>query len=219
MIDEPPEAVAPPNGGPPDDSGWLRNKAGREYVPAEHRQGVIFRQGEETVGEARERDQRPRDKRPKGKQSKPKRPPMPGRPPKVDLQELEKVLAEAFQAPAIVCASMGDEWAANHFTARGPYLARNLVLASQHNPWLRRKLEEAATGGDAAMKLISLVGVGGALVMYIVPVAVYYFPQLPMSDKGRIMLEIPDRRANAPGPPPTSQPDSTQPEPVPAPTA
>ena len=98
------------------------------------------------------------------------------------------------------CAMFGDEWAAEHFTNSGPYLARNLILASEHNPWLRKKLEEASTGQDAMMMMISLVGVAGALFAYAVPPVIWWF-NLPAPRKTREMFGIPDRREPTPPPP------------------
>lgn len=206
------EELGPPppagNGKPPDD-GWRVDKQGREYIPrGADRRGVIYRQGEETQDQARERDSRPRDKRPR----KSKRGPMPEAPRTIDLKELEAALAEGLKAPAMLCAAMGDEWAANHFVQQGPFLARNLITASQHNPWLRAKLEEAATGQEATMKIITLVGVGGALVSYTLPPLVYWL-NLPVPDRTRAMFGVPERRqkpppnATAPPPPP---PDSAE---------
>lgn len=192
-----PEPVGPPE--PPSD-GWLTDSRGRKFAPRPEGGGIVYRKGEETLEEALMRDStKPKDRRPKKKPPTPRKPDAPSQ---VDLKELEKMLAEALKSPAMICATFGDEWAAMHFTERGPYLARNMVMASQHNPWLRRKLEEMATGGDAAMKLISLVGVGGALALYVVP-PVVYFLNLPVGDKTRAMLDIPYRNpADAPSPPP-----------------
>lgn len=175
-----------------DGGGWKRNKAGREYVQAVGRRGVIMRQGNETVAEALARDAAPAAQGRPRRKATPKTPP----PPKgLDLKALEQQLAEALKAPAVAAAMFGDEWAANHFTQNGPYLARNLVLASETNPWLRRKLENAATGGDMMMQLMSLVGVGGAFIMYIVPPLVWWF-NLPVPETGRQMLGIPERHSD-----------------------
>jgi hypothetical protein len=146
-------------------------------------------EGPTAPSDAPEPDRRPRRKS--------KRPPMPDAPRTVDLKELEATLAEALKAPALAAAAFGDEWAANHFTQAGPYLARNLILASQHNPWLKQKLEEAASGEDAMMKVVSLVGVGGALVTYIVPPIIWWL-NLPVPSKTREMFGIPDRRERKP---------------------
>jgi hypothetical protein len=198
--DAPPASSADQtNGAPPVEDGWRPDKQGRLYVPAQGRKGVVFRRGEETIADALERDRRAqqdggRDKRPRRKS---KRPPMPPAPEHVDLKALEKMLAEALQAPAMACAMYGDEWAANHFTQQGPYLARNLVLASEHNPWLRRKLEAAAAGQDAAVAMLAMLGVAGALFGYAVPPIVYWF-NLPVPDQARQMFGIPPRREPEP---------------------
>jgi hypothetical protein len=123
---------------------------------------------------------------------------MPPPPAHVDLKELEKLLTEALAAPAMPCAMFGDEWAANHFTTQAPYLARNLVLAAEHNPWLRLKLEAMATGQDAAVKLLGMAGVAGALFGYAVPPLVHFL-NLPVAPKAREMFGIPPARDHAPG--------------------
>jgi hypothetical protein len=193
------EPVAPPPAPGDSDIGWKTDAQGRQYTSGGAGSGLkgpIYRQAGETVEQARERRardaQRPRDQRPR----KTRRPAMPDGPKKPDLKELERVIAEALKAPAMICATFGDEWAAEHFTVSGPYLARNLIVASEHNPWLRRKLEEAAVGQDAMMIVVSLVGVGGALFAYAIPPIIYWF-DLPVSDRARGMFGIPARRRPA----------------------
>jgi hypothetical protein len=192
--------------------GWRRDSRGREYIPrpgsSGRGHGVLWRRGDETIEEATVRASRPRDERPR----KTKRPPMPDAPKKPDLKELEHTIAEALKSPAIICATFGDEFGANHFATSGPYLARNLVVASDHNPWLRKKLEEAAVGQDAMMIMISAVGVGGALFAYAVPPIIWWF-NLPVSDKAREMFGIPAQRkpeyaATKSPPPPEPAPES-----------
>lgn len=175
------------------EDGWRLDRNGKQYIPRPGRRGNIYRQGEETPEQARERDARPRDERPR----KPKKPKKPEAPRKVDLRELEAALAEGFKAPGMACAMMGDEWAAQHFTMHGPVLARNLVRASEHNPWLRAKLEEAATGEEAMMKVISLAGVGVSCAVYIVPPVIYWL-NLPVPERTRAMFGIPARRVKEP---------------------
>lgn len=175
---------------------WRVDARGKYYVPRDDGvPGIIIRWDEsETVAQARERMALPRDQRPKRKRARPNVPKLPEeKAKKADLRELEATLAEALKAPAMVCAMVGDEWSAEHFTRAGPYLARNLILASEHNPWLRRKLEEAATGEDAMMLVVSLVGVGGAVISYTLPPIVYWL-NLPVSDRVRVMFGIPDRK-------------------------
>lgn len=192
------------DGAPPVEDGWQRDGRGRRYVT--HEGKAVFRRGDETIADALERNAQPKgtgkDKRPRAKS---KRPNMPPAPTGVDLKELEKMLAEALSAPAMPCAMYGDEWAANHFTQQGPYLARNLVLASEHNPWLRRKLEAAATGQDAAVAALAMMGVAGALFGYAVPPIVWWL-NLPVPERARQMFGIPPARTrdkDAPGPAPT----------------
>lgn len=174
---------------------WRIDKNGKQYTARKGRSGIVYRAGTESIAQALARDALPPEK----KQAKPKkRPaPKPPDPPRdVDLKQLERELAEALKSPAMIAAMAGDEWLANHFTTSGPFLARNLVVASEHNPWLRRKLEEMATGEDAMMKVITLMGVGGALVSYLAPPIVYIF-NLPVPEKGREMFGIPPRRESS----------------------
>ncbi len=208
------EDVLPPIGGNGSstesvESGlqWLRDKQGRDYIPRQDgRSGIIVRQGDETIEQAISRDSRPKagDKRPRRK-SKPR---MPEAPRKVDLKELEQELSMALKAPAAVARTFGDEWLTDHFDLSAPYLARNLVLAAEHNPWLRKKLEEAATGQDAMMKIIGLVGVSGALIGYAVPPIIYVL-NLPVPEKARELWGMPPRRETPPpyaaGPPPAPE--------------
>lgn len=189
------EAPRPRPPAPEPEEGWKVDGRGRRYVQHPSEKRAVFRRGEETIAEALARDASTPpsgDRRPKRK-AKSKRPPMPDAPASVDLKELEKVLAEGLQAPAMVCAMYGDEWAANHFTQQGPYLARNLIVASEHNPWLRRKLEAAATGQDAAVKVIAMLGLAGALFGYAVP-PIVHFANLQVPEKARQMFNIPPAR-------------------------
>lgn len=192
-----------PIGAPPppadDEGGWLRDKNGRQYVPRRQgptgRSGPVYRAGDETVQQALERDALPPEKKVASKKRKPPKPPEAPR--QTDLKALERELAEALKSPAMVAAMFGDPWLPDHFTTSGPYLARNLIVAAEHNPWLLRKLEEMASGGDAMMKVVTMMGVGGALVAYAVPPIVYIF-NLPVPDQAREMFSIPPRREHEP---------------------
>lgn len=191
ILDEPP---ATENGQPPADArdeGWKKNKHGKLYVTARGRPGTLFREGSESVEEAYARDDRgPRDKRPK-----PRPRGKPPAPTSVSLKELEWELAEGLKAPAMLCAAFGDEWPANHLTREGPLLARNLVKAAEHNPWLRAKLEAATRGEDIMVRLITAMGLAGALFAYAVPVALYYTNPGFVPKEARTMFGVPDRNA------------------------
>lgn len=178
---------------------WQRNKSGREFVPRGGAgKGMIFRQGDETVAQARERDsQIPAEERRPRRKTSTSTPPKPRAPKKADLKLLEQTLADALQAPAMACAAFGDEWGANHFQASGPYLARNLIHAAEYNPWLKEKLETAAEGGDMMMKIMGSIGVAGALVMYVAP-PIIYFLNVPVPDKTRELMNIPPRKEPEP---------------------
>ena len=194
-MDSPPARPAPLEQEPESGAGWQRDKQDREYIPARGRKGIIYRKGEESVQEALTRDEK-RDQRPRKSKTAKKPPP----PQKVDLRELEAILAEGLRSPAMMCAAFGDQWAADHFTNQGPLLARNLVAAAEHNQWLRKKLESYASGGDMMMNVLAMVGVGGALVGYAVPPVVYWL-NLPVPDKAREMFGIPPRREPQPDQP------------------
>lgn len=189
---EPVSAPAPPSA----DDGWRTDKNGNRYVPRDDgRSGVIRRQGDqETVDEARERDSKPKDSPPRTKAKKPKMPPAPK---KVDLRLLEEGLSGALKAPGAVAMSFGDEWGFEHFNISGPYLARQLVLASEFNPWLRKRLEEAAAGEEVMMKIMGLMGIAGALVGYLVPPLIYYL-NLPVPEQARSMWHVPPRKERTP---------------------
>lgn len=199
-IDEIPlEPVAPPpsaNGAA--DEEWQRSdKNGKEYIARQGgRPGIIWRQGDETIAEARTRDEAGREQRPRRNKAKTVK--KPEAPRKLELKDLEESLAMALKAPgALTMTLVNDDWPTDHFNMAGPVLARHLVLASEHNPWLRRRLEEAATGGDAMWAMVSLVGVGGALIGYIVPPMIYFL-NLPVSPKARDRWGIPPKQPEPP---------------------
>jgi hypothetical protein len=212
VSDQATEPVEAPHNGHADvEDGWLKDRRGRLYVKRPGGGGVVFRRDEESIADALARDAQPgKDQRPRRKRQT-KRPPMPEAPAGTDLKELEKLLAEALKSPAMVCAMLGDEWSANHFTTAGPFLARNLVTAAEHNPWLRRKLEEMATGQDAATKMIAALSLAGAVAMYALP-PIVYFANLPVPDKAREMFGIPPARTH-PNPPdaPPAAPEAAEP--------
>jgi hypothetical protein len=180
-----------------EEDGWRIDRQGRKFVAARGRSGIVYRQGNETVEEALARDGKgPRDKPPKkagGAQALPKaaKPPAPTQ---QDLKELEHALAEGLRAPAMIAAAAGDEWLATHFTQQGPILARHLVSAARHNPWLRSKLEAAMHGEDVMVKVITTMSVGGALVGYAVPPIIYMLNPPFVSPKAREMFGVPDRK-------------------------
>lgn len=207
--------------------GWKTDTAGRQFINKPSGRGMIYRRGEETIDEALQRDAQGPDPKPP-KRKKPKKPP----PPKgVDLQALEETIAEALKSPASIAGMFGDEWLVDHFIDKGPLLARNLVKASETNPWLRRKLEEIATGGDMAVQFLTVLSLAGAVVMYAAP-PVLYLTNARLSPQARFMLGVPERRRPEPpapppatynfAPPPTEQmPDAAPPEspdePIPSP--
>lgn len=158
--------------------GWERDGRGRAYVkapeghPAAKKGGNVYRRGEETVDQALERAGRPdADKKP----PKPRAKKLPKRETnEPDLKMVEEALGQIFQAPGQVAGMMlQDQWLYMHFRLRGPELARALVNAAEHNPWLRKKLLELAAGGAAAMQLQAIVLLAMAAGAYVVPPLAY----------------------------------------------
>lgn len=185
-------------GGPDVDAGWQTDKRGKWYAPARGRSGLLRRVGNETLEEAYARDAGDRENRgadrpPKPKPTKSKVPKQPA-PTTVTSIELEALLREVLSAPAMGAGMAGDQWAADHFTREAPVLARNLVAASEHNPWLRRKLEGLVLGEDLLVKLLTLLPVAGALVAYSIPPIIYYFDPPFIPREARQMMRVPDRR-------------------------
>jgi hypothetical protein len=178
---------------PPPPVDWRRDKQGKQYVAAVGRKGIIYRRGEETIAEALERDKRPKDERPPKDRKRRGAGAMPDKPRDIDLQAVELALVEALRSPAILAAGFGDAWLANHFTIQAPILARNLVVASEHNSWLRRQLETMAEGGTGAMAIITLLGLGGAFLAYAAPPVIHLF-NLPAPEMARQLFAMPPRR-------------------------
>ena len=152
-------------------AGWQKDGRGRMYVKPPGGGNVVFRRDEETVEQALERASRPdADKPPKPRKKKlPK-----SETNEADLKTVEAALAQVFMAPGQVAgALLRDQWLLLHFQARGPELARALTNAAEHNPWLRKKLLELASGGAAAMQLQAIVLLALAAAGYAVPPLAY----------------------------------------------
>ncbi|HWD76339.1 MAG TPA: hypothetical protein VG371_14455 [Solirubrobacteraceae bacterium] len=182
---------------------WKVDAQGRSYTPASGRSGLIFRKGNETVEEALARDAKaPKDKPPKPRAARAKKAPAPTR---KDLAELKLQVAEALKAPAVLCAMRGHSWAANHFTREGDTLAGNLVAASEHNPWLRAKLEAMLVGDDFLINVVLSLGIASSLAAYAIPPAIYFLPPSVIdrltgghSEQAREMFGVPARPVAAP---------------------
>jgi hypothetical protein len=168
---DPPPIASEPAHGDAGAAGWEKDGRGRYYVKPPEGGNVVFRRGEETVAEALERAARPdKDKKPP---PKPRKKAMPKRE-AVDLKAIEEAIGQVFAAPGQVAGMMlQDEWIMAHFMVRGPELARALCNASEHNPWLRKKLIEISTGGAAAMQLQAFVMLAIASASYAIPPAAY----------------------------------------------
>jgi len=185
-----PDVTAPP---PAADDGWRTHKNGKQYIPGS--KGIIYREGSETIEEAKVRDARgPRDKPPKRKPKPPAAGKLPPKPTEISLQQLEYELAEALSSPANMAAAAGDQYMADHFAREGPRLARHIVVAAKYNPWLLRKLEAAAIGdADVLIRVIMSMGLAGALVSYSIVPVVYYLDPPFISQRARAMYRIPER--------------------------
>lgn len=194
VLDDVEPVTAPSNGDAPGER-WQTDKNGKEYIArGGGKVGTIYRKDGESIEHARERDAKAHLKRP---QRAPKRPKMPDPPRKADLKELEAPLAAALKAPAAICMTAGDEWGALHFQRSGPFLARTLINAAEFNPWLRQKLESAASGEEAMMMVMGMMGITGALVGYAVPPIIYYL-NLNVPQRARDMWDIPPRKERQP---------------------
>lgn len=219
LLTDPPPA-ADPAASPVDDpaaQGWRRDKQQRWFTPAKGRSGVVYRQGTETLEEAHARDAKgPKDRKPKAKPKVPKAP----APTQVSLKELEFALTEALSAPSMIGAMQGEEYIANHFVQQAPILARNLVKAAEHNPWLRSKLEATMSGDVFLMRIMTLFPVAAAAVAYTLPPIIYYFDPPFISEPAREMFQVPKRdkqqreERDAPPTPPASAAASEAPGPV-----
>lgn len=198
-------------GGPPTD-GWERDSRGRAWIkapdghPAAEKGRNIYRRGEETIPEALERTARPdRDRKP----PKPRAKKLPKRETnELDLKTVEVALAQVFMAPGQVAgALLQDQWLLLHFQARGPELARALVNAAEHNPWLRKKLLELAAGGAAAMQLQAIVLLALAAAGYAVPPLAYLLGwQIPPVVQVAVLGgPIPERNRRAPAQQPVAE--------------
>lgn len=209
---ETPPAAPVENGG---DGGWKTDKQGRQYAPARGRSGVVYRQGNESLDEAYARDgQGPKDRKPRGKA----RAKLPPQPTGIDARQLEHALSELLQSPGFAAAMAGDQWLADHFAKQGPTLARNLVAASERNPWLRQKLEALMMGDDFMVRLMTLVPLVGAVIAYTAPPVLYLLPiHGDRVDRAREMFSVPERpskeeespRADAAPAAPPAPPEST----------
>lgn len=202
-------------GGPALD--WQTDGRGRRFVkaPAGHpladKGGTIYRRGDETVAGALERTARPdQDKKPPKPRAK-KLPKSQTNEP--DLKTVEAALAQVFMAPGQVAgALLQDQWLLWHFQNRGPELARALVNAAEHNPWLRKKLLELAAGGAAAMQLHAIILLALAAAGYAIPPLAYMLGwEVPPIVQVAVGGPIPQRNRPAPAQQPVAEANVTPP--------
>ena len=201
-----PDPVTPVE--PPQPASWKRDKRGKDFTSrGDGTNYPLYRVGEETPEQARERYTKQKSEGKKGDkkpQRKTKVPPKQEAPKSLDLKALEHELAEMLKAPAVGAALYGDEYLCDHFTRTGPHLARNLVVASENNPWLRKKLEELASGETFLMNIMTMVPLVSGALMYAVPPVIYLL-NLPVPETTRARFGIPERKAT------NAHPDATPP--------
>jgi len=78
-------------------------------------------------------------------------------PRKATTRAIEDALAEILTMPALPCALIGDEWAADHFTIKGRELAATIAKVSERNPVLRKWCERAMQGESTAVLLMASI--------------------------------------------------------------
>lgn len=192
-----PEDQEPASDGP---AQWREDTRGRQFTAAVGRSGVVYRQGEESVEEAHERDaQGKKDVRPKKRTAK-KQP----APTKIDMRELEHGLVDLLRSPAFLAAAKGDEWAAMHFTNQAPNVARNLVTCAEHNPWLREKLVTLMVGEGPLVNVMLFASLGVSIFSYAVPPIVWYFNPGIIPESARMAVRM---QYQMPMPPPEDIPE------------
>lgn len=188
-------AADPAGAGLSPDEGWQLAKNGRQFASNPGGGWPVWRRGNESVQEALTRaaadkpDKPPRSKRRRAEQAKAS-----GAKPAVSRDQLTREIQEAcagiLTAPAIGCAMFGDEWGANHFQVQGERFAANLARSSEHNPWLRSKLEKLTEGELAIVAVLTSVSLAAGAVGYIMPPLIKYL-DLPVPERARFMLGVP----------------------------
>ena len=189
VLDEP--AAAAMEGAPE----WKVDKLGREYTNRPPgRSGVILRQGEETIDQARERDAKgPAKKAPKRKTER--KPPAPT---EISMKELEHQLRQALEAPAYLAAMREDAWGVQHFQQQAPRLARNMVACAEGNEWFRAKLIAAMAGEGVLVNVMMFASLGAAAFAYVIPPIVHYLNPPFIPDRAGELIRA---RYNIPDPP------------------
>lgn len=179
-------AGGPAAGGQTVGDVWILDGRGRMRLAGTH----IYQRGDETPEQARARAQRPKDRKPRRAKTTKKLPPVATN--ETDLRKAEEVLVEILSSPAAIAAMAGSPWGADHFTNQAPVFARNIVATSEHNLWLRRKLEILSTGGgDLAMQLAMFLPLVASAISYALPPIVFYL-HVPVPDDVRRMFGIPE---------------------------
>lgn len=160
-----------------EEAGWREGARG-QYVTARDRQGIIWRQGEETIEEAYARDaKRAAEKDAPKKKAGKRKPPAPAA---LDLKALEVEIEKALVMPGAMAGLLGDPWPAFHVEQTAPALARNLVACAEVNPWFREKLILVLGGPGMFGNAMLFAALAGSAFSYLVPLIVHYVnPPLP----------------------------------------
>lgn len=129
------------------------------------------------------RDRKPRAKRSGGPSTAAKAKPKP------TTAAIQETLTELLTAPGMAFAISGQDWPRDHVFRTGPELAENLAKASEHNVWLRARLEALASGDAAFGQVLLMAHVMVGLVVYAVPLAAYFVPGVPDSLAAQVGAE------------------------------
>lgn len=101
------------------------------------------------------------------------------------IRTLRAQLEEILTGPAFLFEMQGEPWPAQHVDQRGKVLAKELADLASRNPEFKARLERLLEGGENTKLII-------AAAMYIAPLAIY-FGVLPVPERVKITLQIPDR--------------------------
>lgn len=180
---------------PQPDDGWQTAKNGRQFASNPGGGWPVWRRGDESVQEAllRAAEVKP-DRAPKSKRKRQAATAGAAAKAPADVagttRKIEEACAAILTAPAIGCAMFGDEWGANHFQVQGERFAATLARSSEHNPWLRARLEKLTEGELAIAAVLTSVSLTAAAAGYIAPPVIKYM-NLPVHPRARAMLGVP----------------------------
>lgn len=107
---------------------------------------------------------------------------------KEEISLIESGFRELLTFPAMPAAMAGDQWAADHFSQRGPALAKRLAVECERNDQLRKICLSAVKGQTVVM-------LGFELIMYLGLPAMHYGLVPGGEQFGVPVLRKPGRRA------------------------